>query len=254
MPSQNDGVAMPPMASVRTTTSIQVFCFSAEMVPSGIAIRMAMTVASSAISSEIGSRVRISGETGLPDHIEVPKSKWKKPQTKSRNWMISGRSSPSSAWQASTARGSKLPPPEPRRTTQMSPGIRRISRNTSAAAPSSVGITSSTRFDDVLVHRCGSLSQDDVPGQNRRRLLHGPVSPVVASSIGPLVQPDIRQILVDDSGWGRSSSLSHRTARGSCDSTTASETHAPRYRRCASRTAASAPAAWSKSVSRSILS
>ena len=104
MPSQNDGVAMPPMANVRTTTSIQVFCFSAEIVPSGIAIRMAITVASSAISSEIGSRVRISSETGLPDHIEMPKSKWKKPQTKSRNWMISGRSRPSSRVARSSTR------------------------------------------------------------------------------------------------------------------------------------------------------
>ena len=38
MPSQNDGVAMPAIATVRTTRSIQVFCFSAEIVPSGIAI------------------------------------------------------------------------------------------------------------------------------------------------------------------------------------------------------------------------
>ena len=38
MPSQNDGVAMPAIAKVRTTMSIQVFCFSAEIVPSGMAI------------------------------------------------------------------------------------------------------------------------------------------------------------------------------------------------------------------------
>ena len=147
MPSQNDGVAMPPIASVRTTTSIQVFCFSAEMVPSGIAIRMAITVASSAISSEIGSRVRISGDTGLPDHIEVPKSKRKKPQTKLEELHDQrpveaesrrGRERPRA--------GRSVPPPEPRRTTQMSPGISRIRTNTSAAAPISVGITSSTRL------------------------------------------------------------------------------------------------------------
>ena len=146
MPSQNDGVAMPPIASVRTTTSIQVFCFSAEMVPRGMAIRMAITVASRAISSEIGSRVTISSDTGLPDHIEVPKSNRKNPQTKLRNCTISGRSRPISAWQRSMARGSNEPPPEPRRTTQISPGIRRIRMNTSAAAPISVGITSRTRF------------------------------------------------------------------------------------------------------------
>ncbi len=72
MPSQNDGVAIPPIAKVRTTTSSQVFCFNAEMVPSGTAIRMAITVASKAISSEIGRRVMISSDTGLPDHIDIP--------------------------------------------------------------------------------------------------------------------------------------------------------------------------------------
>ena len=97
IPSQNDGVAIPAMATVRTTWSIQLFCLNAEMVPSGIAIRMATTVAITAISSEIGRRAAISSATGLPDHIEMPKSRRKKPQAKSRNWSTSGRSSPSSA-------------------------------------------------------------------------------------------------------------------------------------------------------------
>ncbi len=74
MPSQNDGVAMPAIATVRTTRSSQLFCFSAEMVPSGIAMMIATTVARMATSSEIGRRVRISSETGLPDHIDRPKS------------------------------------------------------------------------------------------------------------------------------------------------------------------------------------
>ena len=38
MPSQKAGVAMPAIEKVRTTRSIQLFCFSAEIVPSGIAI------------------------------------------------------------------------------------------------------------------------------------------------------------------------------------------------------------------------
>ena len=74
MPSQNDGVAMPPTAKTRTTTSIQVFCFSAENRAERDRDRMATTVASTAISSETGSRAQISVVTGLPDHIEVPKS------------------------------------------------------------------------------------------------------------------------------------------------------------------------------------
>ncbi len=48
------------MATVRTTMSIQLFCFSAETVPKGIAIAIATAVASNAISSEIGSRAAIS--------------------------------------------------------------------------------------------------------------------------------------------------------------------------------------------------
>ena len=53
---------------------------------------------------------------------------------------------PSSAWHSAMALGSKVPPLDPRRTTHTSPGIIRISTNTSAAAPSKVGITSSTRL------------------------------------------------------------------------------------------------------------
>src|SRR6185437_15082176 len=88
IPSQNDGVAMPAMAIVRTTWSIQLFCFNAEMVPSGTEMAMATTVAITAISSEIGKRAAISSATGLPDHIEMPKSRRKKPHTKSRNCRI----------------------------------------------------------------------------------------------------------------------------------------------------------------------
>ena len=75
MPSQNDGVAMPAIAITRTTWSSQVFSLSAEMVPSGMAIRIAITVAMTATSSDTGRRMAISCATGLPDHIEMPKSK-----------------------------------------------------------------------------------------------------------------------------------------------------------------------------------
>ena len=146
MPSQNDGVAIPAMAATRTTWSIQLFCLSAEMVPSGMAMRIATTVAIVAISSEIGRRATISSVTGLPDHIEVPKSRRTKPQAKSRNCRKIERSSPSSMWQRAIARGSAMLPPEPRRIAQMSPGMSRISRNTSTAAPIKVGITRSTRL------------------------------------------------------------------------------------------------------------
>src|SRR5579864_9830799 len=80
MPSQKAGVARPAIEKVRTTRSIQLFCFSAEIVPSGIAMATAMTVAITATSSEIGKRVAISVMTGLPDHIEIPKLKLARPQ------------------------------------------------------------------------------------------------------------------------------------------------------------------------------
>ena len=74
MPSQKDGVAIPAIASTRTTWSSPEFSLSAEIVPSGMASRMAITVARIATSSDTGSRIRISCHTGLPDHIEMPKS------------------------------------------------------------------------------------------------------------------------------------------------------------------------------------
>src|SRR5688572_12582555 len=64
MPSQKDGAATPPTANTRMTTSIQVFCLSADNVPSGIAIVIAITVARIAISREIGRRAQISVVTG----------------------------------------------------------------------------------------------------------------------------------------------------------------------------------------------
>ena len=168
MPSQKEGVARPAIEIVRITKSIGRSCFSAEIVPSGIAMMLEMTTAMMQISSEIGKRAAISWATGLPDHIEVPKSPRKKPHTKSTNCRKTGLSRPSWAWQVATARASKVPPPEPSRTTQMSPGIRRISKKTSAAAPTSVGITSRIRFTmyryiaSVLsshhAHQAGQLS------------------------------------------------------------------------------------------------
>ena len=53
---------------------------------------------------------------------------------------------PISAWQVASAAAVKLVPPEPRRTRQMSPGTRRISRKTSVAAPNRVGKTSRSRL------------------------------------------------------------------------------------------------------------
>ncbi len=145
MPSQNDGVAMPAIATVRTIWSSQLFWCSAEIVPSGMAISTATRVASRAISSDTGTRVAISWLTGLPDHIDVPKSPRANPAMKSKNCSTSERSRPSWAWQLATAVG-LIEPPEPSRTTQMSPGIRRIRMNTSAAAPIRVGIDSNRRF------------------------------------------------------------------------------------------------------------
>ncbi len=85
MPSQKAGVAIPAIEKVRTTRSIQVFCFNAEIVPSGMAMVIAMIVAMVATSSETGKRVAISWTTGLPDHIEMPRSPRARPQMKFQN-------------------------------------------------------------------------------------------------------------------------------------------------------------------------
>src|ERR1700733_14539435 len=97
MPSQNDGVAMPAIEMVRTKRSIQLFCLSAEIVPNGIAIETAISVANTATSSDTGNRVAISLITGFPDHMEIPKSPRASPQTNCANCTHNGLSMPSSA-------------------------------------------------------------------------------------------------------------------------------------------------------------
>jgi hypothetical protein len=74
MPIQNDGADRDVDPGV---------LFQGQIAPSGMPIEIATTVASTAISNGIASRATISVVTGLPDHIDVPKSRRKKPQTKS---------------------------------------------------------------------------------------------------------------------------------------------------------------------------
>ena len=68
------------------------------------------------------------------------------PEFVGRRVDVIGRSIPISAWHAASAFGSNDEPPPPNRMRQMSPGINRINKNTSAAAPKRVGIVSSTRL------------------------------------------------------------------------------------------------------------
>ena len=82
IPSQNDGVAMPAIATVRTTWSIQLFCFSAEMVPSGIAMSDGDHCRHHGDLERDRQRAAISSATGLPDHIEMPKSRREKSHDK----------------------------------------------------------------------------------------------------------------------------------------------------------------------------
>src|SRR6266478_6794604 len=78
---------------------------------------------------------------------------------------------------------STLATPEPRRTMQISPGIRRIRTNTSAAAPTSVGTTSSTRFTIYRYILC-------VRSWSRRRARQ-------RMRTGLLIEPYIGQVLID---------------------------------------------------------
>ncbi len=252
MPSQKDGVAMPPMASVRTTTSIQVFCFSAEMVPSGIGDQDGdhrgeqRDLQRDRQPREDLQRHRLAGPHRDAE-VEVAEAPDEARGT-ARSAAGRGRARRGSCV---SARGSKLPPPEPRRTTQMSPGISRIRMNTSAAAPISVGITSSTRLAMYwYIPSSRSLFVVQAP---RVPFLDGTRNTRVRSTVRRLVQPDIRQVLVD---------IVARTDLPACDvgplghhrdTTRASGTPAPRYRRCASRIARINARCLVKSVSRSIL-
>src|SRR5262249_23886176 len=74
-------------------------------------------------------------------------------------------------------------PPEPRRSTQMSPGVSRISTNTTAAAPTSGGIRSSPRFTTYLCILCVRSSLR--PRQASRR------------GGGLLVEPHVGQVLIE---------------------------------------------------------
>jgi hypothetical protein len=116
------------------------------MVPSGMAIRIAVSVAMMATCKESWKRRATSSTIGRPVHIERPKSKVMRPLMNSQNCSRIGWSMPSSRRQALTMPGLIEPPPVASLSVQMSPGIRRIRKNTSAAAPSSVGIISVRRL------------------------------------------------------------------------------------------------------------
>ena len=127
------------------------------------------------------------------------------------------------------ARGSTLAPPEPRRTTQISPGIRRIRTNTSAAAPNSVGTTSSTRFTIyryILYFR--SWSRRRAPQRMRT---------------GLLIEPHVGQVLIDVVARADLPALHIGAQRHDPIPVRSSPARAPAYRARASRTRASARAA-----------
>src|SRR5262245_20220718 len=122
-------------------------------------------VAASANSRESGRRMSNSSMTGRPVQSEVPKSKRSTPQSHVPNCTQSGWSRPSRWRMAASCLGSMWPPASPpkiRRAT--SPGMTRMMKNTSAAAPSSVGMIRSSRFAMyVCTPACASvLGQPDV--------------------------------------------------------------------------------------------
>src|SRR5438094_154636 len=90
--------------------------------------------------SDSCSRRAISWAMGLPDHMERPKSSRTIPHSQSRNWRHRGRSRPSLARSLATSSALKNCP-SAKRISTISPGTTRISRKTSTATPSRVGIT-----------------------------------------------------------------------------------------------------------------
>src|SRR3546814_6828346 len=78
--------------------------------PSGIDRMTANRVDIRAICSDTWKRTAISSETGLPVHIEVPKSPTNQPPTHWKNCRKIGSSNPSSRRQISSERRSKNAP------------------------------------------------------------------------------------------------------------------------------------------------
>jgi hypothetical protein len=118
--------------TARTAMSTQVFCFRARSHRAECRSRSRRQ--SPARRSPTGSPVarRFPWSPACLTTSTCRSRGGRSPRRSLVNCTSTGWSMPSSAWQLATARGSKLPPPEPRRTTQMSPGVSRISKNTSA--------------------------------------------------------------------------------------------------------------------------
>ena len=90
MPSQKDGIAIPAIEKVRTAKSTHVFCLTAEMIPSGIAMAILMIVAISAICRLNSNRRPTSSMMGWAVHMDTPKSNVKKLTNQVTNWTSSG--------------------------------------------------------------------------------------------------------------------------------------------------------------------
>src|SRR5438034_1938773 len=129
--------------------------------PRGIEISTETIVARSASSRERGRRTSSSSMTGCPVHSEVPKSRRTTPHSHRPNCTGSGSFRPSRSRMAASCFGSMWPaasPPKMSRVT--SPGITRMIRNTSVAAPSSVGMISRSRLRMYV--RMSVLGEPDV--------------------------------------------------------------------------------------------
>src|SRR5262249_49157296 len=132
-------------------TSMVEFRLVAAMTPAVTPIRIASSRLMKASVAVNGTRVNISWITGAPVRIDMPRSAWDRRPRKLRYCCQNGRVRPSwwrmRSTSAAVASGPAI-------TTAGSPGSSRLSRKTTVATPSSVGIaTSSRRITYVITPR-----------------------------------------------------------------------------------------------------
>ncbi len=104
-----------------------------------------MMVANKPTSSDSSSLIAISWLTGLPVHIDLPKSSVTSPTIQSPNCAERGLSSPRRVRSAATVSADTAAPSPRSLISTTSPGITRSMKKTSTATPSKVGIASRIR-------------------------------------------------------------------------------------------------------------
>ena len=137
MASQKMGMLIPVSARTEVDLSSSEYCLTAEITPTGIPTRMAMSIANAVSSRVAGNRVSSSVVTGRPVTMESPRSPLRASLRKSPYWTKIGLSRPmfslicwTCSWVACW----------PSMIWAGSPGMARTMKNTTIDTPSSTGM------------------------------------------------------------------------------------------------------------------